>query len=173
MSMGSGWDLKSFVGSGPTVKTIHPGICAMVKSRVFLGMVIPPFNRNPCNGYINPGLMSLSPIKWKCHGSGSTLPGTYPCVKTTSHWFMWVFHVFLRPNPFRIHWGRWSGPPKRQSSTGCNAPCWTLPLLTSSLRACSNYICHTECSTSDFLSSFAIYQGCKESAKTSGVRYDR
>ncbi len=33
---------------------------------------------------------------------------------------MWVFHVFLRPNP----WGRWSGPPKRQSwrSTGCNAP---------------------------------------------------
>ncbi len=29
-------------------------ICAMVKSRVLLGMVIPPFNGNPYNGYINP-----------------------------------------------------------------------------------------------------------------------
>ena len=30
-------------------------ICAMVKSRVLLGMVVfPPFNRNPYNGYINP-----------------------------------------------------------------------------------------------------------------------
>ena len=35
-------------------------------------MVIQPLIRNPYNGYINPyglGLMSLSPIIWKCHGS--------------------------------------------------------------------------------------------------------
>ena len=35
-------------------------------------------DRNRCNGYINPyglGLMSLSPIIWKCHGSLD--PGTY------------------------------------------------------------------------------------------------
>ena len=30
-------------------------MCAMVKSRVLLGMGdLPPFNRNPYNGYINP-----------------------------------------------------------------------------------------------------------------------
>ena len=45
-----------------------------------LGMVITPFNRNPYNGYINPyglGLMSLSPIIWKCHGSWSTRSHIY------------------------------------------------------------------------------------------------
>ena len=46
-------------------------ICAMVKSR-YIGDGHPTFNRNPYNGYINPyglGLMSLSPIIWKFHGS--------------------------------------------------------------------------------------------------------
>ena len=44
-------------------------ICAMVESRVLLGMGdLPPLIGNPYNGYINPygiGLMSLSPIIWK------------------------------------------------------------------------------------------------------------
>ena len=43
--------------------------CAMVKVVAILGMGdLPPLNRNPYNGYINPyglGLMSLSPIIWK------------------------------------------------------------------------------------------------------------
>ena len=32
----------------------YKNICAMVKSRVFLGMVIPPLIGNPYNGYIKP-----------------------------------------------------------------------------------------------------------------------
>ena len=50
--------------------------CAMVKVvAVFLGInvVFPPLmTGNPYNRYINPyglGLMSLSPIMWKFHGS--------------------------------------------------------------------------------------------------------
>ena len=42
------------------------------KVAFFWGWSGPTFNRNPYNGYINPygiGLMSLSPIIWKCHGS--------------------------------------------------------------------------------------------------------
>ena len=45
---------------------------ARVDQLLVLGMVIQPLIGNPYNGYINPygiGLMSLSPIIWKCHGS--------------------------------------------------------------------------------------------------------
>ena len=44
---------------------------AMVTNR-YIGDGHPTFNRNPYNWYINPygiGLMSLSPIIWKCHES--------------------------------------------------------------------------------------------------------
>ena len=54
-----------------------PIICAMVKSRVFLGMGdIPPFNRNPYNGYINPYYwVDDHPLLYG--NNGSLDPGTY------------------------------------------------------------------------------------------------
>ena len=52
-------------------------MCHDQKSRFYWGMgILRPLIGNPYNGYINPyglGLMSLSPIIWKCHGSWSTL----------------------------------------------------------------------------------------------------
>ena len=49
-------------------------ICAMVKSRVFLGMVISPLIGNPYNGYINPYYwVDDHPLLYGNNGSGSTL----------------------------------------------------------------------------------------------------
>ena len=51
-------------------------ICAMVKSRVLLGIVIPPLIGNPCNGYINPYYwVDDHPLLYG--NNGSLDPGTY------------------------------------------------------------------------------------------------
>ena len=54
----------------------NKNICAMVKSRVFLGMVIPPLIGNPYNGYINPYYcVDDHPLLYG--NNGSLDPGTY------------------------------------------------------------------------------------------------
>ncbi len=66
---------------------VWENICAMVKSRVFLGMVIPPlidFNRNPYNGYINPYYwVDDHPLLYG--NNGSLDPGTI-CVGFQRSW---------------------------------------------------------------------------------------
>ena len=53
-----------------------PTICVMVKSRVLLGMVIPPLIGNPYNGYINPyDWVDDHPLLYG--NNGSLDPATY------------------------------------------------------------------------------------------------
>ena len=63
-------------GLTPTSTKTKVIICAMVKIRVFFGMVIPPFNRNPYNGYINPYYwVDDHPLLYG--NNGSLDPGTF------------------------------------------------------------------------------------------------
>ena len=61
-----------------------------------LGMVIQPLIGNPYNiynGYINPyglGLMSLSPIIWKCHGSLDPIAHMTITNPVIQDWATWV-----------------------------------------------------------------------------------
>ena len=65
----------------------HVGICVMVKSRVLLGRVIPPFNRNPYNGYINPYYwVDDHPLLYG--NNGSLDPGTY--IHIPVPWIPWA-----------------------------------------------------------------------------------
>ena len=61
---------------------MHEAICAMSKIAI-LGMVIPPFNRNPYNGYINPYYwVDDHPL---LYGNNWSLdPGTYHILPWTS-----------------------------------------------------------------------------------------
>ena len=61
-----------------SIRISNPGniyICAMVKSR-YMGDGHPTFNRNPCNGYINPYYwVDDHPLLYG--NNGSLDPGTY------------------------------------------------------------------------------------------------
>ena len=55
----------------PRIKIFSDYLCHGQKSRFFGDGKPPTFNRKPYNWYIRPiiGLIFLSPIIWKCHGS--------------------------------------------------------------------------------------------------------
>ena len=89
----------------------------MVKSRVFLGMGdLPPFNRNPYNGYINPYYwVDDHPLLYG--NNGSLDPGTYIGISVQTANMQknrrgnTTFPAIFSGNPHRLRFGK---PPKNE-----------------------------------------------------------